>query len=168
MRRKIPKSSREEINRISAEKQERILRHLSEAGALTIKKVAQDLGMAHSDTRNQFGNLRVKNAIDCVGRCKDGYLYTIHRDDTKSYREQLEENQSGEAIWPETIARFRRRVAPGAVYHYRDEDGARKRTKVTDTRYPHICLFDNGQAYTWADVARCSRPGIRTLGEWEK
>lgn len=37
-RRKIPKSSREEINRISAEKQDRILRHLSEVGALTIKK----------------------------------------------------------------------------------------------------------------------------------
>ena len=79
-RRKIPKSSREEINRISAEKQERILRHLSEAGALTIKKTAEDLGLTHSDARNQFGNLRVKNAIDCVGRCKDGYLYTIGGD----------------------------------------------------------------------------------------
>ena len=72
------------------------LRHLSEAGALTIK-VAQDLGIAHSDTRNQFGNLRVKNAIDCVGRCKDGYLYMVHREDAKSYREQLEEVQSDEA-----------------------------------------------------------------------
>lgn len=124
--------------------------------------------MTHSDARNQFGNLRTKNAIDCVGQCKDGYLYMVHRDDTKSYREQLEEVQSDEAIWPETIARFRRRVAPGAVYHYRDEDGARKRTKVTDTRYPHICLFDNGQAYSWADVIRCSRAGTHTLGEWLK
>lgn len=167
-RRKIPKSSREEINRISAEKQDRILRHLSGVGALTIKKAAEDLGLTHSDVRNQFGNLRVKNAIDCVGRCKDGYLYTVHRDDAKSYREQLEEIQTDEAIWPETIARFRKRVAPGTVYYYRDEEGVRKRTKVTDTRCPYICLFDNGQAYSWADVVRCSRLGIQTLGEWEK
>ena len=168
MRRKIPKSSREEINRISAEKQERILRHLSEVGALTVKKAAADLGLTHSDARNQFGNLRVKNAIDCVGRCKDGYLYTSHQEDAKSYREQLEEIQADEAIWPETIARFRKSVAPGVVYYYRDEEGVRRRTKVTDTRCPHICLFDNGQAYTWEDVIRSSRKGTHTLGERPK
>ena len=86
----------------------------------------------------------------------------------KATREQLEEIQEDEAIWPETIARFRKRVAPGAVYYYRDEEGVRRRTKVTDTRCPHICLFDNGQAYSWADVIRCSRKGTHTLGEWPK
>lgn len=91
MRRKIPKSSREEINRISAEKQERILRHLSEAGALTIKKVAQDLRMTHSDTRNQFGNLRVKNAIDCVEQCQEAYRlsYSSVGDEDKSLQDYL-------------------------------------------------------------------------------
>ena len=47
-----------------------------------------------------------KTPLTAWGGVRIGYLYTIHRDDTKSYREQLEENQSGEAIWPETIARF--------------------------------------------------------------
>ena len=89
-------------------------------------------------------------------------------ENTEEHREQLEEIQADEAIWPETIARFRKSVAPGVVYYYRDEEGVRRRTKVTDTRCPHICLFDNGQAYSWADVIRCSRKGTHTLGEWPK
>ena len=48
------------------------------------------------------------------------------------------------------------------------EEGTRRSTKVSDTRYPHICLFDNGHAYPWADVIRCHRRGGRTLGEWER
>lgn len=167
-RRKIPKSSREEINRISAEKQERILRYIRESGALTIRMAAEALGLTHSDARNQFGNLRTKDAIDCVGRGHGGYLYDIHKENVKSYQERLDKIQTGEAIWPKTINRFRKRVTPGSVYYYRDEEGVRRRTKVTDTRYPHICLFDNGQAYSWADVVRCSRKGPHTLGEWPK
>ena len=167
-RKKIPKISREEINRISGEKQDRILRYMRETGPLTIQAAAKALNLTHSDARNQFGNLRTKNVIDCVGRCREGYLYTVHREDVKTYREQREELQAGEAIWPETIEKFRKCIAPGDVYYYRDEEGTRRRTKVADTRYPHICLFDNGRTYSWADVVRCSRKGVHTLGEWPR
>ena len=35
---------------------------------MSIKAVQEELGLDYKDARNQFGNLRVKNAIECVGR----------------------------------------------------------------------------------------------------
>lgn len=160
---------REEIQRRSAEKQRRILDYLKKAGKpMSIKAVQEELGLDYKDARNQFGNLRVKNAIECVGRIGNEYTYTIRTEDTKSYREKAERKMDCMAITHDAIKKARKKVHIGDRYYYRDEDGARRSTKVTDTRYPHICLFDNGQAYSWADVIRCHRRGGRTLGEWER
>lgn len=161
--------TKQEIQKKSAEKQEKILDCLRRVGIpMTVKQVTKILGMPYKDIRLQFENLRIKNAIECVSKAGNEYLYTIRTAGTKSYKRQLEQAACRAAITEREIETLRRKIKPGSVYHYRDEDGLRKRTKVTDTRYPHICLFDNGQSYTWADVVRCSRPGIRTLGEWEK
>lgn len=160
---------REEIQRRSTEKQRRILECLKRMGKpMSIKDVQKELDLDYKDARNQFGNLRVKNAIECVGRIGNEYTYTIRTKDTESYRGKIERKMDCMAITREAIERAREKARPGDEYYYRDEDGARRPTKVTDTRYPHICLFDNGQAYSWADVIRCHRRGGRTLGEWER
>ena len=161
--------TRQEIQKKSAEKQEKILDCLRREGRpMTVKEVTKVLGLPYKEVRLQFENLRIKNAVECVSKYGNEYLYTIRTAETKSCKRQLEQADFRAAITEREIETIRRKIKPGAVYHYRDEEGIRRRTKVTDTRYPHICLFDNGQAYTWADVVRCSRPGIQTLGEWEK
>lgn len=160
---------REEIQRRSAEKQRRILVYLKKAGKpMSIKAVQEELDLDYKDARNQFGNLRVKNAIECVGRIVNEYTYTIRTEDTESYREKAERKMDCMAITHDAIRKARKKAHIADEYYYRDEDGVRRLTKVTDTRYPHICLFDNGQAYSWADVIRCHRRGGRTLGEWER
>lgn len=161
--------TRQEIRKKSAEKQEKILDCLRQEGRpMTVRQVTNILGMPYKEVRLQFENLRIKNAIECVSKSGNEYLYTIRTAGTKNYKRQLEQAVCKAAITEKEIETLRRKIKPGAVYHYRDEDGLRKRTRVTDTRYPHICLFDNGQAYSWADVVRCSRLGIQTLGEWPK
>lgn len=167
MRRKIPKSSREEINRISSEKQEQILKYMQESGAVTIQMVAEALGLTHSDTRNQFGNLKNKNLIECVDNNPNGYLYALYeKGKTQSYKAKAEKESFKQAIRPEEIQVVKRTVKVGDPFYILDEDGNKKRIRVTDTRYPYICLFDNGHAYSWANVALCKRPGIRILGQW--
>lgn len=161
--------TKQEIQKRSAEKQEKILDCLRQEGRpMTVKEVTKVLGLPYKEVRLQFENLRIKNAIECVSKAGNEYLYTIRTEGMESYKKRLEKRVYESSITPEVIKKYRNKTKPGTVYYYRDEGGIRKRTKVTDTRYSHICLFDNGQAYTWADVARCSRPGIRTLGEWEK
>lgn len=161
--------TKQEIQKKSAEKQEKILDCLRRVGIpMTVKQVTKILGMPYKDIRLQFENLRIKNAIECVSKAGNEYLYTIRTEGMESYKKRLEKMFYESSITLEVIEKYRNKIKPGTVYYYRDEDGLRKCTKVTDTRYPYICLFDNGQAYTWADVVRCSRPGIRTLGEWEK
>lgn len=160
---------REETQRRSAEKQRRILDYLKKAGKpMSIKAVQEGLGLDYKDARNQFGNLRVKNAIECVGRIGNEYIYTIRTENSESYREKVAKRMNTMAITPEAIRKAREKACIGDRYCYRNEEGTRRSTKVTDTRYPHICLFDNGHAYSWADVIRCHRRGGRTLGEWEK
>lgn len=167
MRRKIPKSSREEINRISSEKQEQILKYMQESGAVTIQMVAEALGLTHSDTRNQFGNLKNKNLIECVDNNPNGYLYALYeKGKTQSYKAKAEKESFKQAIRPEEIQVVKRTVKVGDPFYILDEEGNKKRIRVTDTRYPYICLFDNGHAYSWANVALCKRPGIRILGQW--
>ena len=161
--------TRQEIQKESAEKQEKILDCLRQEGRpMTVRQVTNILGMPYKEVRLQFENLRIKNAIECVSKAGNEYIYTIRTEETESYKKRLKQAACRAAITDREIEALRRKIKPGAVYHYRDEEGIRRRTKVTDARYPHICLFDNGQAYTWADVVRCSRPGIQTLGEWEK
>lgn len=167
MRRKIPKSSREEINRISSEKQEQILKYMQESGAVTIQMVAEALGLTHSDTRNQFGYLKNKNLIECVDNNPNGYLYALYeKGKTQSYKAKAEKESFKQAIRPEEIQVVKRTVKVGDPFYILDEEGNKKRIRVTDTRYPYICLFDNGHAYSWANVALCKRPGIRILGQW--
>lgn len=167
MRRKIPKSSREEINRISSEKQEQILKYMQESGAVTIQMVAEALGLTHSDTRNQFGNLKNKNLIEYVDNNPNGYLYALYeKGKTQSYKAKAEKESFKQAIRPEEIQVVKRTVKVGDPFYILDEEGNKKRIRVTDTRYPYICLFDNGHAYSWANVALCKRPGIRILGQW--
>lgn len=167
MRRKIPKSSREEINRILSEKQEQILKYMQESGAVTIQMVAEALGLTHSDTRNQFGNLKNKNLIECVDNNPNGYLYALYeKGKTQSYKAKAEKESFKQAIRPEEIQVVKRTVKAGDPFYILDEEGNKKRIRVTDTRYPYICLFDNGHAYSWANVALCKRPGIRILGQW--
>lgn len=167
MRRKIPKSSREEINRISSEKQEQILKYMQESGAVTIQMVAEALGLTHSDTRNQFGNLKNKNLIECVDNNPNGYLYALYeKGKTQSYKAKAEKESFKQAIRPEEIQVVKRTVKVGDPFYILDDEGNKKRIRVTDTRYPYICLFDNGHAYSWANVALCKRPGIRILGQW--
>lgn len=167
MRRKIPKSSREEINRISSEKQEQILKYMQESGAVTIQMVAEALGLTHSDTRNQFGNLKNKNLIECVDNNPNGYLYALYeKGKTQSYKAKAEKGSFKQAIRPEEIQVVKRTVKVGDPFYILDEEGNKKRIRVTDARYPYICLFDNGHAYSWANVALCKRPGIRILGQW--
>lgn len=160
---------REEIQKRSAEKQRRILDYMEKAGKpVSIKAVQEELGLDYKDARNQFGNLRVKNAIECAGRIGNEYVYTIQTGNTESYKEKVVKRMNTMAITPEAIRKAREKVCVGDRYYYRDEEGTRKSTKVSDTRYLFICLFDNGQAYSWADVIRCHRRGGRTLGEWER
>ena len=167
MRRKIPKSSREEINRISSEKQEQILKYMQESGAVTIQMVAEALGLTHSDTRNQFGHLKNKNLIECVDNNPNGYLYALYeKGKTQSYKAKAEKESFKQAIRPEEIQVVNRTVKVGDPFYILDEEGNKKRIRVTDTRYPYICLFDNRHAYSWANVALCKRPGIRILGQW--
>ena len=168
MRRKIPKSSREEINRISSEKQEQILKYMQESGAVTIQMVAEALGLTHSDTRNQFGNLKNKNLIECVDNNPNGYLYALYeKGKTQSYKAKAEKESFKQAIRPEEIQVVKRTVKVGDPFYILDDEGKKKRIRVTDTRYPYICLFDNRQAYSWANVALYKRPGNRILGQWE-
>ncbi len=168
MRRKIPKSSREEINRISSEKQEQILKYMQESGAVTIQMVAEALGLTHSDTRNQFGNLKNKNLIECVDNNPNGYLYALYeKGKTQSYKAKAEKESFKQAIRPEEIQVVKRTVKVGDPFYILDDEGNKKRIRVTDTRYPYICLFDNRQAYSWANVALYKRPGNRILGQWE-
>lgn len=168
MRRKIPKSSREEINRTSSEKQEQILKYMQESGAVTIQMVAEALGLTHSDTRNQFGNLKNKNLIECVDNNPNGYLYALYeKGKTQSYKAKAEKESFKQAIRPEEIQAVKRTVKVGDPFYILDEEGNKKRVRVTDTRYPYICLFDNGQAYSWANVALYKRPENRILGQWE-
>ena len=146
MRRKIPKSSREEINRISSEKQEQILKYMQESGAVTIQMVAEALGLTHSDTRNQFGNLKNKNLIECVDNNPNGYLYALYeKGKTQSYKAKAEKESFKQAIRPEEIQAVKRTVKVGDPFYILDEEGNKKRVRVTDTRYPYICLFDNGR-----------------------
>ena len=160
---------REETQRRSAEKQHRILDCLKKAGKpMSIKAVQEELGLDYKDARNQFGNLRVKNAIECVGRIGNEYVYTIQTGSTENYKEKVIRRTNTMAITPEAIRKAREKACVGDKYYYRDEEGTRRSTKVSDTRYLFICLFDNGQAYSWADVIRCHRRGGRTLGEWER
>lgn len=149
MRRKIPKSSREEINRISSEKQEQILKYMQESGAVTIQMVAEALGLTHSDTRNQFGNLKNKNLIECVDNNPNGYLYVLYeKGKTQNYKAKAEKESFKQAIRPEEIQAVRRTVKVGDPFYILDEEGNKKRIRVTDTRYPYICLFDNRHAYS--------------------
>ena len=147
MRRKIPKSSREEINRISSEKQEQILKYMQESGAVTIQMVAEALGLTHNNP--------------------NGYLYALYeKGKTQSYKAKAEKGSFKQAIRPEEIQVVKRTVKVGDPFYILDEEGNKKRIRVTDARYPYICLFDNGHAYSWANVALCKRPGIRILGQW--
>ena len=171
MRRKIPKSTRAEINRISAEKQEMILAYMRKQGRpMSIKGITEALQLTQNDVRNQFGNLRIKNLLNVVGRDTSGYLYTINDGTGKgAYRNLNQEKMDGEAIWPEEIEKAKQKTKVGDTYIYLNEDGLKSCTRVMDTRYPHICLFDNQQSYTWADVARCRRSRKESvLGEWPR
>lgn len=119
MRRKIPKSSREEINRISSEKQEQILKYMQESGAVTIQMVAEALGLTHSDTRNQFGNLKNKNLIECVDNNPNGYLYALYeKGKTQSYKAKAEKESFKQAIRPEEIQVVKRTVKVGVRFTY--------------------------------------------------
>lgn len=153
---------RAEINRISAEKQQMILDYMRDAGRpLSVKEIFEALPLSHNDIRNQFGNLKVKKAIERTERGPYGYEYVI-----ASGKEPKKETR---ATWMELVEKAKKETKAGDVYYYIHEDGRKKRTRVTDTRYPHICMFDNGHAYLWADVARCrADKRNRILGEWPK
>lgn len=168
MRRKIPKTTSEEIRRISQNKQDRILNYIREAKTpISIKEISEALMMTIDDTRNQFGNLKNKNLIECVDNNPNGYLYVLYeKGKTQNYKAKAEKESFKQAIRPEEIQAVRRTVKVGDPFYILDEEGNKKRIRVTDTRYPYICLFDNGHAYSWANVALCKRPGIRILGQW--
>lgn len=69
---------RAEINRISAEKQQMILDYMRDAGRpLSVKEIFEALPLSHNDIRNQFGNLKVKKAIERTERGPHGYEYVI-------------------------------------------------------------------------------------------
>ena len=150
------------INRISAEKQQMILDYMRDAGRpLSVKEIFEALPLSHNDIRSQFGNLKVKKAIERTERGPHGYEYVI-----ASGKEPKKETR---ATWMELVEKAKKETKAGDVYYYIHEDGRKKRTRVTDTRYPHICMFDNGHAYLWADVARCrADKRNRILGEWPK
>lgn len=153
---------RADINRISAEEQQMILDYMRDAGKpMSVKEIFEALPLSRNDIRNQFGNLKVKKAIERTQRGLHGYEYVI-----ANGKEPKKETR---IAWMELVEKAKKETKAGDAYYYIHEDGEKKRTRVTDTRYPHICMFDNGHAYLWADVARCrADKRNRILGEWPK
>ena len=93
---------RAEINRISAEKQQMILDYMRDAGRpLSVKEIFEALPLSHNDIRNQFGNLKVKKAIERTERGPHGYEYVI-----ASGKEPKKETR---ATWMETGGKSKER-----------------------------------------------------------
>ena len=69
---------RADINRISAEKQQMILDYMRDAGKpMSVKEIFEALPLSRNDIRTQFGNLKVKKAIERTERGPHGYEYVI-------------------------------------------------------------------------------------------
>ena len=110
--------TRQEIQKKSAEKQEKILDCLRREGRpMTVKEVTKVLGLPYKEVRLQFENLRIKNAVECVSKYGNEYLYTIRTAETKSCKRQLEQAAFRAAITEREIETIRRKIKPGAVYH---------------------------------------------------
>ncbi len=77
---------------------------------MSIKAVQEELGLDYKDARNQFGNLRVKNAIECVGRIGNEYVYTIQTGSTENYKEKVIRRTNTMAITPEAIRKAREKA----------------------------------------------------------
>lgn len=172
MRRKIPRQSREEINRRSAEKQQMIIDYMTAAGkSLSVKDIASGIPqITVNDIRRQVENLKLKGLLDRTDRDKDGFRYRIvtkRNQKADPYRNVIRERLDSQALWPYEVQRAQIDTKVGEAFIYLDDEGLKRRTRVTDTRFRHVCLFDNGQSYTWADVARCrrNRKG-NILGQW--
>ena len=160
--------TRQEINDIAQKKQEEVMKVIREADRpISIREAANLLPMDYEDVRRQFENLRIKKKIQRTHKAGNEYMYI---DSPKGYGTNMERilEVYDQGIWPDEIEKAKRSATVGTVFMYVDGEGRRRKTKVVDNSRPHICLFSNGQAYTWADVARCLRNRKESaIGEWD-
>lgn len=125
---------RADINRISAEKQQMILDYMRDAGKpMSVKEIFEALPLSRNDIRTQFGNLKVKKAIERTERGPHGYEYVI-----ANGKEPKKETR---IAWMELVQKAKKETRAGDAYYYIHEDGGKKRTRVTDTRYPPYLLI---------------------------
>lgn len=161
--------TRQEINNISQKKQDEILKAIRKIGCpVSVKEISKRVPLEYKDVRRQFENLRIKNKIQRTHKVGNEYMYI---DNTKGYGTKMERilEVHDQGIWPDEIEKAKRSATVGTVFMYVDGEGRKRKTKVVDNSRTHVCLFSNGQAYTWADVARCLRNRKESLlGEWDR